>query len=259
LKKHISYSELKIWAECPFKHKLIYVDKIKKFIGNEFTAFGKALHAVCEHTAKGNLPEEDQDDYFDLEFLKELEMLKGEVEFRPQLVEDMRLQAKLITPQIFPALVKTFGNYEVFSVEERLYEPIHDFEGDDVKLKGFIDLVIKTEDGKFHIIDWKTCSWGWDANKRSDKLITYQLTLYKKYFCTKHKVDLEQVETHFALLKRTAKKDNVEIFRVTSGPRKTNNATKLLTDALSNLKSGFAVKNRKNCSKCEFCKTKHCP
>ena len=35
---HISYSELKIWAECPFKHKLMYIDKIKGFIGNEYTA-----------------------------------------------------------------------------------------------------------------------------------------------------------------------------------------------------------------------------
>ena len=37
---HISFSELKIWAECPFKHKLMYIDKIVKFEGNEFTAFG---------------------------------------------------------------------------------------------------------------------------------------------------------------------------------------------------------------------------
>ena len=59
---------------------------------------------------------------------------------------------------------------------------------------------------------------GWDAEKRSDKLVTYQLTLYKKYFCAKHKVDPKLVETHFALLKRTAKKDNVEIYN--SGPRK---------------------------------------
>ena len=31
--------------------------------------------------------------------------------------------------------------------------------------KGFIDLVVKTPDGKYHIIDWKTCSWGWDAQR----------------------------------------------------------------------------------------------
>ena len=210
MKKHISYSELKIWAECPFKHKLVYLDKIKKFVGNEFTAFGKALHAVCEHSAKGNLPEEDQDDYFDLEFLKELEALKGEVEFRPKLVEEMRTQAKVITPQITPALVRTFGNYEVFSVEEQLFEPIHDFDKEAIKLKGFIDLVIKTDDGKYHVIDWKTCSWGWDNRKKTDKMITYQLTLYKHFWAKKHNKNYKDITTHFALLKRTAKKNNVE-------------------------------------------------
>ena len=39
--KHISYSELKTWAECPYKRKLSYQDRVKKFVGNQFTAFGK--------------------------------------------------------------------------------------------------------------------------------------------------------------------------------------------------------------------------
>jgi hypothetical protein len=82
--------------------------------------------------------------------------------------------------------------------------------------------------------------------------------LYKKYFCQKHNIDPSMVETHFALLKRTAKKDNVEIFRVTSGVRKTENATKLMTDALHNLHSGIPIKNRKNCKNCEFYQTEHC-
>ena len=63
--------------------------------------------------------------------------------------------------------------------------------------------------------------------KRSEPMVTYQLTLYKKFFCQKMNVDPKDVETHFALLKRTAKKNHVEFFRVTSGPRKTENALKL--------------------------------
>ena len=45
---HISFSELVTWNECPHKHKLIYVEKIRPFFGNEFTAFGKSIHDVCE-------------------------------------------------------------------------------------------------------------------------------------------------------------------------------------------------------------------
>ena len=48
---HISYSELKNWDFCPFYHKLTYVDKIKIFEGNVYTAFGTALHETCEKLA----------------------------------------------------------------------------------------------------------------------------------------------------------------------------------------------------------------
>ena len=139
-----------------------------------------------------------------------------------------------------------------------LYENINDFDTD-YKFKGYVDLVLKTPDGKYHIIDWKTCSWGWDAKKKSDKLVTYQLTLYKKFFCQKHNIDPLLVETHFALLKRTAKKNNVEIFRVTSGPRKINNATELLTRGIKSIKSGLKIKNRNSCTYCEFNNTSDCP
>jgi ATP-dependent exoDNAse (exonuclease V) beta subunit len=41
-------------------------------------------------------------------------------------------------------------------VEEQLLEPMSDIESYGKKFKGFIDMVIKTPDGKYHIIDWKT-------------------------------------------------------------------------------------------------------
>ena len=249
---HISYSELKTWAECPWKRKLSYQDRVKKFIGNEFTAFGKALHFLCEHLVFDRV--DDPEDCFNFAFEKELVLIGKE---ENDHITEMREQAKQIHPLIMPQLVQNFGEFEVFSVEEKLYEDITDSDTG-YKFKGFIDLVIKTPDGKYHVIDWKTCSWGWDAKKRSDKYITYQLTLYKKFFCEKHNIDSKLVETHFALLKRTAKKDNVEIFRVTSGPRKVENATKLLTTALIHISKQNHVKDRRSCRGCEYYKTEHC-
>ena len=55
------------------------------------------------------------------------------------------------------------------------------------------------------------------------------------HFKRKINIDLKDIETHFALLKRTAKKENVEFFRVTSGDRKRNNALKLLEKAVKNI------------------------
>ena len=40
-------------------------------------------------------------------------------------------------------------------------------EGTDYKFKGYIDAVVKTSKmGNIILVDWKTCSWGWDARKK---------------------------------------------------------------------------------------------
>ena len=129
---------------------------------------------------------------------------------------------------------------------------------EDYKFKGYVDLVLKTGDGKYHVIDWKTCSWGWNYKKKNDKMITYQLTYYKHFFAKKYDIDPKKIETHFALLKRTAKKDKVEIFKVTSGEKKTENALNFLEKAIYNIINKNYLKNRLSCGRCEFYKTKHC-
>ena len=253
---HISYSELKDWAFCPFYHKLTRVDKIDGFKGNAYTAFGSAIHSVCE---KKLLHEEVDDDFFVQEFEKNIKSLDDDIEINEKLVSDMVGQGKEILPEIEDALADYFDEFEVMAVEMPLMEAI---ENDDKLFKGYIDAVVATPDGKVHIFDWKTCSWGWDSKKKSDKLVTYQLTLYKHFFCQKMGVDPKDVETHFALLKRTAKKSRVEFFRVTSGAKKTENALKLLRTALYNIKNKRHLKNRLSCTGgygCKFYKTEHCP
>lgn len=255
---HISFSALKNWNQCPYYYKITYVDKIKGFVGNHYTAFGTALHEVCEKNAEDNNLQ-GLEDIFEQAFLRELKELPEDVrkEIKLNDVQQMREQGKRLAVVAIPALKSHFGNFEVVSTEEDIYESIENFE--DYNFKGFIDLVIKTDDGKVHIIDWKTCSWGWNSQKKSDPMTTYQLTYYKHFYNQKHNIPLDDIETHFALLKRTAKKDLVEIFRVTSGKRKMNNAMELLEKALYNIQSGKFIKNKLACSKCEFKNTEHCP
>ena len=254
---HISYSELKDWKFCAFYHKLTRVDKIDGFKGNAYTAFGTAMHSVCE---KKLLKEEISDDFFVKELKKNIAELDDDVEVDKRLVVDMMDQGKRIIPEIQDALNDYFEEFEVLAVEMPLMESI---EGEkDHNFKGYIDAVVSTPDGKVHIFDWKTCSWGWNAQKKSDRMVTYQLTLYKHFFCQKMNVDPKDVETHFALLKRTAKKNHVEFFRVTSGNKKTENALKLLSTALYNIKNKRYIKNRLSCTGgygCKFYKTEHCP
>ena len=258
MSQHISFSALKNWNQCPYYYKLTYVDKIKGFVGNHYTAFGTALHEVCETKAEN--PEfDDEQNLFETAFLRELKSLPEDVrkDIKLKDVEQMREQGKKLSIIAVPALTSHFGEFEVVSTEEDLYESIENFE--DYNFKGFIDLVIKTPDDKYHVIDWKTCSWGWDAKRRSDAITTYQLTLYKHFLSKKMEIDPKSIETHFALLKRTAKKNRVEFFRVTSGPRKTENALNMLNKALYNINNKRYIKNRLSCNRCNFRHTEHCP
>lgn len=254
---HISFSELKDWVHCAFYHKLTRVDKIDGFKGNEYTAFGTAMHSVCEKKLQ---QEPVDDEFFVKEFEKNISELDDDLEINEKLVRDMVGQGKKIIPDIGSALDDYFEEYEVLAVEMPLMEPIEGEE--EYNFKGFIDAVVATPDGKVHIFDWKTCSWGWDSRKRSEPMVTYQLTLYKHFFCQKMDVDPENVETHFSLLKRTAKQEHVEFFRVTSGKRKTENALKLLSKAIYNIKNKRYIKNRLSCTGgfgCKFYRTEHCP
>ena len=255
---HISYSELKDWKFCPFYHKLTRIDKLDGFTGNIYTAFGTAIHSVCE---KKLLNEGgDHERHFLDTFSDCISDLDDSTDIDSGLVSQMESQGKRIIPEIEGAIEEYFEEYEVLAVEMPLMESI---EGEDnYNFKGFIDAVVATPDGKVHIFDWKSCGWGWDTRKKSDKMVTYQLTLYKHFFCQKMDIDPKNVETHFALLKRTAKKNHVEFFRVTSGPKKTENALKLLNTALYNIKHKRYIKNRLSCTSgygCKFYKTEHCP
>lgn len=261
MRKHISYSELKTWEECAYKHKLVYIDEVKKFLGNEHTAFGTAVHEVCEKSVLKEIKQdaESLNSCFNQKFLQEIKSLtEKNVTLDKKLIMDMREQAKDLLTYIIPGLKQHFGSYEVVSAEEQLYETI---EGSEKMYKGFIDLVIKTNDGKYHVIDWKTCSWGWDSRRKSDKMTTYQLVLYKHFFSKKHNIDSSKVEAHFALLKRTAKSNKVEIFKTTTGNKKIQNCLKLLNKAVYNIENKNFIKNRLSCTSgygCEFYNTKFC-
>ena len=262
---HISFSELKNWNHCSYYHKLVHIDKLKGFVGNEYTAFGTAIHDICEIAVhKQSIDYDKLSLLFEKKFLQNLQSLPEEIKgaLNKPLVTSMRTQATEIIPEVLPAVKEYFGEYEVVSTEEKIYVPIGEFPEQDYSFKGFIDLVVKTNDGKYHIIDWKTCSWGWDSKRKSEPMTTYQLTFYKHYFALKHGIDPDDIETHFALLKRTSKKNRVEFFRVTSGKRKTNNAIKLLVKALYNITNKKYIKNRLAChgqyGMCEFYKTEYC-
>ena len=275
--KHISYSEWKNWHICPHYHKLTYIDKVTQFQGNIFTAFGKALHTVCELTLTA--PEKYRgpgaiEALVKEQFLKELKSLpEGE---QQRAKRDFKLKEWLVSgveiiPDLYRCLTEKFGklgeDWEVLAAEEQLYEPITEFTEAEKNFKGFIDLVVMSKkDKKVHLIDWKTCSWGWKREKKSDTILSYQLVYYKHFWSRKYDVDPKDVDCHFVLLKRTAKAGKkAEFVRVTAAKKRTTDALNTLTKALHNINKKNYIKNRTACTDCkdrfgtcEFYQTEHC-
>lgn len=256
---HVSFSAIKDWKFCAYYHKLTRIDKIKVFEGNIYTAFGKAIHDTCESMLLSRELGKrfEAEPFFKKCFKNELKALGDE--FNEETVAQFEEQGEKIIPEIIPALNSYFGDFKLVSSEEEINERLMFETDNDYTFKGYVDCLIKTPDGKYHVIDWKSCSWGWDMKKRTDPMVTYQLTYYKHFLSEKRGIAKEDIETHFALLKRTGKKDKVEIFRVTSGEKKTTNALKLLEQSVYNIDRENYVKNRLNCSKCDFKGTVHCP
>ena len=223
------------------------------------TAFGSAVHSALETlvSERNNKDRayavEVSKKQFLTAFNNDIERLKLDPESKD--IKNMYSQADILLGGVLDFMKSRFGNYEVIAIEEELNEGIDSEKYGDIKYKGYIDLVIRTKDGKIHIIDWKTCSWGWPWKKKSDPMTTYQLTYYKNFFAKKYNFDLKKVETCFILLKRTAKKDNIEVVRISSGEKKTENALKLLDTAIYNIDRGNHIKKKTSCHNCDLWKT----
>ena len=254
---HISFSELKIWNECTWRHYLQYILKLIAFEGNEFTCFGTAVHEVSEDLLKGG--SRDPYEHFNERFTEELASVG--IKEDTELASGMRLEVVGLFELVIPALDEYFvnkGGWSLVATEEALKESITESRIQGYDFKGFIDLVLKDGQGHYHVIDWKTCSWGWNARKKNDILYARQLVLYKYFYSKKLGINPRAISTHFGLIKRTAKKNRIELFRVTSGERKTKNSLDFLDKALYNITNQRSIKNRLSCKYCPFYETEHC-
>jgi hypothetical protein len=277
-KHHISYSELFEWMECSYRHKLKHIDKLDADGSTVHTAFGHALHGALEQYALTGIMPPIKD--VKLEFEKAVsELLFTD---KAVTVEEAKEFLNVIEPILEEApkfLDESFPGWKLVSAEEQLFESI---KGQKNKyFKGFIDLVIKvpkTKKGKttslsglkgepvsgewvYYLLDWKTTNYGWTTEQKRSFEKHMQLVLYKHFWCSKVGIELEDVRCGFVFLRRRARKDGtrIEIMPVSVGPKAVEKALNNLHNALNQIQSGRAIKNKMSCRFCQFQNTKHCP
>ena len=273
LKEHISYSEVRQWKECPWRHKLLYIDKMKSYEESPHLHYGTIIHDGCESFLKTKKIEVDEVKYkikqawdehgFDSDDFIQLQTQKAQLQgwkYRHNKLKDWLqwCEASLLSLPDF--LNDTFPGWEFVSAEDMLYESINDI---DTKFKGYIDCIIKVPHKnkfKYWIIDWKTSSGrGWSYEKQRDFLVQAQVILYKHFWGTKNSVKMSDIQCAFVLLKKvkTVGK-SCQLVKVSSGPSSLEKSKKLIRSMIKTVEKEMYLKNRGSCKFCEFKDTEYC-
>lgn len=260
-KPHVSFSEVKLWKECSYRHNLVHVKKIDFSKPSPVLEFGTAVHAACEnYLLKREMKNEICMDALEKAWQKHSSDpdLK---EFTAETLQKAKDEASIILAEVPSFLDREFPGWEVVDAEHQLYEAV---ENHPHAFKGFIDGVIKTKGKKgedlYWILDWKTSNRGWFREKRSDEMVKAQLGLYKNYWHQKNPdVPFKNIRCGFVILKKQAKLgEHCELFSVSLGEVPIKRSLKVVSNMITSVKRGVSIKNRDACTWCEFKGTEHC-
>jgi len=273
-KQNISYSEVRMWKECPYRHKLAKIDKLETYEKSVYTEFGTIIHNALEvfletrqMDVEGTLSQLDiawEDCGFDTpEWIQAFtaRAAKSEWKYRHEYLPFWKKTAETVLADIPKFMDENFNDWEFVAAEQELWESIEDT---GIYFKGFIDGIIKdkTKTGKerYWIIDWKTSGpGGWRRDKQRDFLTQAQLVLYKSFWSKKLGIEPKNIQTAFVLLKRGTKPGkSIGMVRVSAGPKALDKGNKMVTSMISTVRKGMFLKNRNSCKFCEFYQTEHC-
>ena len=274
-KGHISFSEVKAWAECPFRHYLMYVEKINTYNDNPYADFGTTIHNAIEEFLNGKAFDLDDinkklDEIWDKGGYDTPEYIKGVEEDRAsngwkythESLDDYKSSAKNIIGDFELFMNETFPGWEPISAEVELYEPLNE----DLKFKGFIDCVIAkpkkpgSDKVEYWIIDWKTTGkTGWFYKKKKEFLSLAQVGLYKNYWASKFGIPVKDIKAGYVFLKRGAKPGKTcELLEGAASPKFIEKTDELVKKMISNVQKGVKLKNYNNCTFCAYKGTEHC-
>lgn len=253
LKQHVSYSELSLFNECQWKWLLTKVyNAAPEDEGSLALAYGSAVHAGMEILYSAEVPcIEDA--------VRDAEKLFVERTEKLTLDENQQLEwqrLKDLLPNLFRDCLANpdLQGIKPLKAELALYESINRTDGLDVKFKGFIDLIfVKKLKRKtvIYIADFKTCSWGWPAEKYQEISVIAQILLYKHFFIKLTGADPKNVTAAYILLKKLPRKGDtsVEVAKISSGPKMMQKAIDYLQDSITMMHSGIYLQNEQSCIK----------
>jgi hypothetical protein len=209
--KSVSYSQFSMWASCPHKWYLTYVENKQPYQASIHTVFGTAFHETIQdyitvmYNESGaaadrmNLIELFQDKFREV-YSKEYKAAGAHFTNPVQMGEFFEDAIAILNfIQKNRNKLFTIRKMRLLGIEIPLLLNV----ANNIFLKGFIDFVLYDEDlDKVYIYDIKTSTRGWsDSEKKDDNKIA-QILLYKEYFSKQFGFDVEKIEVEYFIVKR---------------------------------------------------------
>jgi hypothetical protein len=213
--KNISYSQYSMYKTCGRKWDLIYKQKLFPYTSNIHTTFGTAIHEALQNdlTLAYNQSSPIADEFDAEELFKDrfIEIYQENYEknnnqhfSNPDELREFYEDGLKIISYFKKNRRKYFskrGWYLVGIELPLLITPNPKFKK--IRYKGLLDVVLYNEVlNKFHILDFKTSSYGWGDKNKKDTIKQNQLLLYKEFFSKQYNIPLENIHVEFFILKR---------------------------------------------------------
>ncbi len=209
--RSVSYSQYSMWASCPHKWYLTYVENKQPYQASIHTVFGTAFHETLQDYITVMYNESgaaaDRIDLIDLfqtkfseEYAKEYKAAGAHftnAEEMGNFFEDATAILNFIKKNRNKLF--TIRKMRLLGIEIPLLLNV----SNNIFLKGFIDFVLYDEElDKVYIYDIKTSTRGWSDYEKKDDSKIAQILLYKEYFSKQFGFDVEKIEVEYFIVKR---------------------------------------------------------
>ena len=248
--KTVSYSQFSLYAKCPLRWKLDYLDNLRVYEQSIHTIFGTAFHTTLQNylTVMYNesvkkadeidLPKYLQEQIF-AEYQTAIQKNGGKHFSDPKELSEFYNDGVEILKYVkrhrgvyFPS-----KKHKLMGIEMSLDLQLKG----NVGFRGFIDIVILDErDGRIKIWDIKTSTAGWNKYQKADQTKTAQLILYKEFYAKQYNWDVEKIDVEYLIVRRRINENaefvpkRVQTFAPASGKVTRNKIGKMFQDFLDN-------------------------
>jgi hypothetical protein len=237
--RSVSYSQYSMWASCPHRWALKYLENKEPYQASIHTVFGTAFHETLQQylevmynesgaaADRMNLSELFTERFRET-YAKEYKSAGTHFSNASEMREFFD-DGTTILDWIQKRRNKLFTirKVKLLGIELPLILKL----ANNIYYKAFIDFATYDEDlKKVYIYDIKTSTRGWSDKEKKDDTKLAQILLYKQYFSQQYQIEVDSIEVEYFIVKRKIYKQaeypipRVQSFKPASGKSKRKQA-----------------------------------